>query len=135
MVREAGYISNESPELLLSDCAQALQRGGALVIFPEGTRTAPGRSMRFLRGAAHIALRSGRQILPVILHCEPSTLTKGLPWYRVPPRPFHFRVDVRAPLRAEDLVDPSEPESLGARHLTRKLCEYFSKEVEVYGRS
>jgi len=135
MVREAGYISNESPESLLDDCARALQRGGALVIFPEGTRTVPGRPLRFVRGAAHIALRSGGQILPVLLHCEPSTLHKGLPWYRIPSRPFHFRVDVQTPLCLADLVEVSEPESLAARHLTESLHKYFASEIESYERS
>jgi 1-acyl-sn-glycerol-3-phosphate acyltransferase len=129
VVRAAGYIRNDAPETLVDDCVAALDGGEPLIIFPEGTRSVPGRPLRMSRGAAHIALKSGRRILPVVLACNPPTLTKGMPWYRIPRRAFTFRLEVRPPLVVADCVDINEPASLASRKLTAYLESYFTKEL------
>lgn len=129
VVRAAGYIRNDAPESLVDDCVAALAGGEPLIIFPEGTRSVPGRALRMSRGAAHIALRSGREILPVVLTCDPPTLTKDMPWYRIPRRAFTFRLDVRPPLKVADCIDIDEPASLASRKLTAYLENYFTREL------
>jgi len=135
VVRSAGYIRNDAPETLVDDCLTALQGGEPLIIFPEGTRSVPGQPLRMRRGAAHVALRSGRDILPVVLRCNPPTLTKGMPWYRIPPRPFTFSLEVLAPIKVADCVDAGEPASLAARKLTAYLESFFSKELHRHERT
>jgi 1-acyl-sn-glycerol-3-phosphate acyltransferase len=130
VVRSAGYIRNDSPETLVDDCLAALNGGEPLIIFPEGTRSVPGKPLRMSRGAAHIALRSGRDILPVVLTCDPPTLTKGSPWYRIPRRAFTFRLEVHPPLKVADCIDMSEPASLASRKLTAYLERYFTGELK-----
>lgn len=130
VVRAAGYIRNDAPESLVDDCVAALANGDPLIIFPEGTRSVPGRPLRMSRGAAHIALRGGRDILPVVLSCDPPTLTKGMPWYRIPHRAFTYRLEVRPPLSVADCVESVEPASLAARKLTAYLENYFTKELD-----
>jgi len=134
VVRAAGYIRNDAPETLVDDCVAALDSGEPLIIFPEGTRSVPGQALRMSRGAAHIALRSGRDILPVVLHCDPPTLTKGMPWYRIPRRAFTFRLEARPPLRVADCVDINEPASLASRKLTAYLENYFTRELNRHER-
>lgn len=133
VVRAAGYIRNDAPETLVDDCVAAMGSGEPLIIFPEGTRSVPGKPLRMSRGAAHIALKSGRDILPVLLTCNPPTLTKGMPWYRIPPRSFTFRLEVRPSLKVADCVDTGEygqqPASLAARKLTAYLESYFTREL------
>ncbi len=130
VVRAAGYIRNDAPATLVDDCLAALDGGEPLIIFPEGTRSVPGRALHMSRGAAHIALRSQRAILPVILTCDPPTLTKGMPWYRIPKRSFTFRLEVRSPLKVADCVDLGEPASLASRKLTAYLENYFTRELK-----
>lgn len=134
VVRAAGYISNSAPESLVEDCAAALEAGQPLVIFPEGTRSRPGTALKFLRGAACIALQSGAPMLPVVLRCDPPTLTKAAKWYHIPPRPFRFRVDVLSPLQARELLAIAEPRAIAARKLTESLERYFTRELEAHGR-
>lgn len=129
VVRAAGYIRNDAPESLVDECVAALDGGAPLIIFPEGTRSVPGGPLRMSRGAAHIALRGGRDILPVVLTCDPPTLTKGMPWYRIPRRAFTFRLEVKAPLKVAECVDVSEPASLASRKLTAYLENHFTKEL------
>ncbi len=134
VVRSAGYIRNDAPETLVDDCVAALEGGEPLIIFPEGTRSVPGQPPRMPRGAAHIALKSGRDILPVILTCDPPTLTKAMPWYRIPRHAFTFRLEVRPPLKVADCVGISEPASLAARKLTTYLESYFTRELNHHER-
>lgn len=133
VVRSAGYIRNDSPERLVDDCVTALAEGGPLIVFPEGTRSTPGTAIRMQRGAAHVALRSGRDILPVVLTCDPPALTKSLPWYRIPSRCFTYRVRVLPPLRVKDCVDEDLPASLAARKMTAFLEDFFCRELKCYG--
>ncbi len=132
MLRAAGYIRSSRADQLLEDCSQALASGKPVIIFPEGTRSSPGAPMKFLRGAGYIALKSGRPIVPVLLQCDPPTLNKNSRWYQVPPQPFHYRVTVRNPLRAEALADTRHGSPvIAARRLTRALEGYFSSELSV----
>ncbi len=133
VVRAAGYIDNSTADSLIDDCAAQLAAGTPLVIFPEGTRTRAGRPLRFLRGAAYVALRSNCRLLPVVIRCDPPTLSKGEKWYRIPARSFHYKVDVQSPLRIEEMIDPAAPPAIAARQLTAALERYFTKEVAGYG--
>jgi 1-acyl-sn-glycerol-3-phosphate acyltransferase len=63
-----------------------LDAGYPVLIFPEGTRS-PAYGMRtFHAGACELACHAGVPIVPLFIRCDPPTLTKGAPWYRVPPR-------------------------------------------------
>ncbi len=128
-VKAADYIVNSNPEKLITDCAKRIEKGNALIIFPEGTRTTPGQPLKFQRGAAGIALESGADITPVVIRCEPSTLTKAEKWYQIPPRKFAVSVTVKDTIKVAELGDASEPRSLANRRLTQYLQDYFTKEI------
>jgi 1-acyl-sn-glycerol-3-phosphate acyltransferase len=129
VVRAAGYLSNSDSDSLIDDCARDLRHGKPLIIFPEGTRTSPGEPLRFQRGASHIALRSQASVIPVIIDCNPTTLTKREKWYQIPPRRFHLRIHVLDPVRPEHWVEPRETQAIAARKLTRALEVFFSQEL------
>ncbi len=136
VVKAAHYVSNATHEELIAGGARALQAGSPLLIFPEGTRSTPGEPVKFLRGAAHVALSSGKPILPVLIYCDPPTLSKQHRWYDIPDRPFAIRV---VPLPAVDpatLVDAGRQEVtpvLAARHLTEALERFFMQELDAHG--
>lgn len=133
VVRAAGYISNSDPENLIQDCAKDMATGQPLIIFPEGTRSSPGQPLRFVRGASYIALKSGKPILPVLIACNPSTLTKREKWYHIPHRRFHLRIEVLEPVAASDWVNTDEPPAIAARKLTQSLEHFFTKELARHG--
>jgi 1-acyl-sn-glycerol-3-phosphate acyltransferase len=129
-IRAAGYITNREPDAVLDAARHSLAEGNSLILFPEGTRTRPDRPVKFRRGGANIALRASADITPVLIRCRPTTLTKGTPWYRIPPCKVQF--DLRV---LEDLPVPGEtgqPTSVRARHFTRQLSEYFNHELERF---
>lgn len=125
----AGYIASDDPQTLIAVCAERLRRGHSLLVFPEGTRSQPGQAIHMKRGAAQIALAAEAEILPVTLTVVPTTLTKGKPWYHIPPRRFHVTVSVDSPVRAADFVPADGNRSLAARHLTEHLEQYFTTRV------
>jgi 1-acyl-sn-glycerol-3-phosphate acyltransferase len=121
----AGYLPNSEGEELIKECAATLKRGHSLLVFPEGTRTVPGQPLRMHRGAAHIALAADVELLPVTIRCEPPTLFKGNPWYRVPARRFHMQVVVGAPIAAREFRQGGEADARSARHLTQWLTTHL----------
>lgn len=128
-VRAAQYVSNDGSPQLLEDAAQALREGQTLIVFPEGTRTLPGRAPVFHRGAAAIALRGARVITPVFITVNPTTLTKAEPWYRIPER------RVQVVLRVGQDISPAgflaeKPMPIASRRLNDHLHQLFLKELE-----
>lgn len=128
----AGYICNDEPEGAVEDCRRALDAGGNLVVFPEGTRTAEDGIIRLRRGAAQIAVRCRRDITPVTISCVPRSLTRWIPWYVVPVRPMHFRIEVRDDIPIAPYIGGDEPEALAARRLTHDLNLYFLQETAAH---
>ncbi len=120
------YIPNRMGEELVADCAAVLRAGHSLLIFPEGTRSSPGQPLRMQRGAAHIALAAGVNILPVTIEVSEATLTKGYPWYRVPRRRPHFRIKVGEPLPPSVYNPDRRSGVLPARRLSKFFLKYYA---------
>ena len=130
VVRAAGYIRNDEPEALVPSCAARLANGLPLIMFPEGTRSAPGAPLHFVRGAAHIALATGVPIVPVILRCEPRFLARGAKWYHTPPRTSCISIEALPSTSAAALL----PAKRGARSLTQVLEHYFIDHLQGHER-
>jgi len=118
-----GYITNDRGPGLIIDAHQTLQSGSCLVIFPEGTRTSQGGPTNLHRGAANIAVRCRTNITPVLIRCQPSTLSKKQPWYHIPPKPFVLSFDVMDDIPIAPYLEDTSSRS--ARGLTRYLEQFF----------
>ena len=124
-VQAAGYIRNDlAPEETILACRAVLDQGDNLIIFPEGTRTRIGQPARFQRGVANLALLTGAAIQLVVITCVPLTLSKGEPWYRVPPRRPRFHLHVAHAMDiGRFLAYPHR--GLGARRLIGELRDFY----------
>lgn len=129
-VRAAAYVSNEGGAELVDDCIASLQRGNNLIVFPEGTRTPVDGIIRLKRGAANIAVRSGRALTPVLIRCEPATLGKGEKWWRVPSRRVLIQIDVQADLAIDAFTGDGVTDVMATRHLTKFLQDYFNEKCQ-----
>ena len=121
----AGYIPNAPTEDMIYAAEAALNDGETLLIFPEGTRTVPGKPMTMQRGAANVALRAARVLTPVFIDCDPPTLSKNLPWYRIPPRRPHFRLRVGEDINLE--AYRAAPLPRASRKLNDDLAGLFAE--------
>lgn len=102
-----------------------------MIIFPEGTRSLPGKPYRFQRGAAAIALQANTRVTPVTLTCHPSTLTKAERWYQIPERRFHLTMRVGEDIALDEFVCIS-PKSIAVRRFTQYLQDYFTEQSALY---
>lgn len=124
-VTAAGFVRNTPTFEMIERAAQALRDGQSVIIFPEGTRTTPGKALQFQRGAASIAVRAASVITPVFVRCEPTTLAKNMPWYRIPPR------RVRITFRVGEDIDPRPFRQAPAPRASRALNEHLRKVFEA----
>jgi 1-acyl-sn-glycerol-3-phosphate acyltransferase len=100
-----GYVSGDTGVDLIRDVAERINEGRSLLIFPEGTRTAPGATLNPLKpGFALIAARAKAPIRLIVIRAPGDLVPKGWPWWRAPQFPIH--VDVR--LLGDLLVGPGE---------------------------
>ncbi|MFP1764188.1 lysophospholipid acyltransferase family protein [Lonsdalea quercina] len=121
VIRSADYLINSQSYTLLPECERRLKRGEAIMIFPEGTRTDPGRPLVLQRGAANIAVRCGCDLRVVHIRSTQQTLGKHDRWYHIPRvKPF-LTVTVQERIRSQDFVGQGDEPSLAARRLTRFL--------------
>jgi 1-acyl-sn-glycerol-3-phosphate acyltransferase len=120
-----GYIRNDGdPEKLIDACADALRAGDNLLIFPEGSRSVPGRPRTLQRGFANVALAAQAPIRLVTIRCVPATLTKGAKWYEIPPTRSLFTVAVHELIDVRALVR-DEPPSIAVRRITSHVAQRF----------
>jgi 1-acyl-sn-glycerol-3-phosphate acyltransferase len=133
-IHAMGYIYAHDPEKLLELCSQELRTGCSLIIFPEGTRTIPGKPLKFQRGAAAIALHAKVNLLPVTLSCTPTTLTKQEKWYQIPDKKFTLSLHADNELQTGS-TDTDLSRSLATRKITRQLEQYFTRQQVHHGQS
>ena len=88
--RAAGYIRNDAPHRLVRRAAAAVQAGGQLLIFPEGTRTTTPPLGRFKAGFALMARQAGAPVQTVFLDTNSPYLGKGWPLLRRPAFPLAY---------------------------------------------
>jgi 1-acyl-sn-glycerol-3-phosphate acyltransferase len=80
-------------EQVVSQGAEHLRDGWWIVIFPEGTRTAPGSTRRYKSGGARLAVRTSTPVLPI-------AVTSGEVWPRgvMIRRPGEILVSIGKPI-------------------------------------
>jgi 1-acyl-sn-glycerol-3-phosphate acyltransferase len=84
------------------EAVRLLQRGAALMIFPEGERTGDGRLRRFKPGAFRLAVSLGVPVLPVTITGGDHAWPRG----RILPRPGRITITYHPTLRADTTLDP-----------------------------
>lgn len=131
VVGNIGYINNQkNSTTFIEDCKTSFIQGNNLIVFPEGTRTTEGQALKFRRGVANIAVRSQVNLVPIVISVTPTTLTKELPWYKVPDKKFVVEVVVNKEIAISDFVSDA-PVPNQVRALTRYLLEYYNKELNL----
>lgn len=135
VVRAAGFIQNSSdPEIILERCAKVLENGESLVIFPEGTRTVPGKEMTLKRGAAQIALKAQKDFLPILISCIPISLSKRHKWYHIPKEgPMHFTFWTQNKIALSTIDGSNGKKTLAARAITQYLQGFFTNRIVADG--
>jgi 1-acyl-sn-glycerol-3-phosphate acyltransferase len=81
-MKKAGYIGleREDPRKAIKsliEAAEKIRKGASVVIFVEGTRSPDGNLLPFKKGGFNLALRSGCDIVPVVIKGSRRIVPKG----------------------------------------------------------
>jgi len=121
----AGYVRGDAGLDLIRAAAARVAAGQSLLVFPEGTRTAPGTSVGPMKpGFALIADRAKAAVTLIVVRATPGFCARGgCPWWRLPPKlPSSIEVTL-------DRTWPHEP-GRSAAELTRsveaRICEVLA---------
>ena len=122
LLRLCGFIPSEQrdPEgkSILETACERLRQGFDILVFPEGTRSPPDGLLPFRRGAFEIACRAGVPIVPLLLRCQPSALTKDRAFWDHPDKMASLTIEPQAPINPLDC-------NRNSRHLRQKIeAEY-----------
>jgi glycerol-3-phosphate dehydrogenase (NAD(P)+) len=101
----------QSDDETLITSRQVLERGGAICIFPEGTRIRSGSLGRPRRGFGRMALETGAAVLPVAVHGT-EYVRNG---WRIRPRKVKVRAGRALTFPRTDNPSPTLANSVGAR--------------------
>lgn len=106
-MHSAGYIDAESlsPDEVEQRALACLHREVTLVIFPEGRRSRNGRLGKFHVGAFRLSIRSGKPVLPLIIHNSFQVAPPGCPL----PRPVPIHMEFAEPVLPTDFMDTLLP--------------------------
>lgn len=92
---------------MLDQGKQKLDDGISVLVFPEGTRIAPGAEKKFSAGGAELAITSGRPILPLAHNA-------GIRW------PAHKFIKQPGIIQVV-IGKPIDPAGKNAKELTREI--------------
>lgn len=123
-------LTSDAGPATVADAAARLRDGRSVVMFPEATRSPRDGLGRFHRGAAHVALASGCDLLPLVIRMDPPTTKKGQPWYDVPDRRPEVEIFALPPLSPSKVLDGTETPVLAARKVTAALREIYEKVLD-----
>jgi 1-acyl-sn-glycerol-3-phosphate acyltransferase len=123
----AGYITS-ADEDMIGHCRESLAEGDTLIIFPEGTRSIPGKPIKLMRGVANIAIASKKNITPVLIRCNPPTLIKGKKWYEIPLTPPHFSIEVLPDINIKPYLSITQGKA--ARQLIRDIEDIYTRHLD-----
>jgi 1-acyl-sn-glycerol-3-phosphate acyltransferase len=133
-IRLAGYILNDQGETTLAHCRRSLETGNNIVIFPEGTRTPPGRPVAFQKGAAQVAVRIRQNLTPVVIQSRGSNLEKGGKWYLAPKSQLTVNLRVLDEIDVDPFLNMRQDQpALAARDLHAHLQQRFNQELSLAG--
>jgi hypothetical protein len=78
-------------------------------------------------------LKSGTDIVPVVLTYDPPMLMKGQKWYHVPARTPQVTLRVEEPIASKEFLDRQTSMALAARRLTAACRAMYEKALRQAG--
>ncbi|NNL84643.1 MAG: 1-acyl-sn-glycerol-3-phosphate acyltransferase [Myxococcales bacterium] len=138
VLRDAAAVAQYTPAgagaRLVDICCERLRKGRSLLLFPEGTRSPAEGFGHFHRAAAHLAARTGCDLVPIAISVVPPMLRKGQKWYKVPPSRGEFQLRVLPPISAKRFWDDNRSAGVNARVLMEEVRRVLRDAVEGHSR-
>ena len=117
--RLARYIRHDPPRRMIHDAIAELDRGGIVLLFPEGTRSTRSPVNVLQAGVGLIAKEAGVPVQTLIIETDSPVLSKGWPLFKPPALPITYR------MRLGRRFDPPGD----VRRFTAELDQYYHQEL------
>ena len=123
-MRSAEYIDAERlpAEQVEAQCLERLRDGATLVVFPEGSRTRTGALGKFRSGAFLIAVKSGRPVLPLLIHNSFQVFPPGSKGFN----PATIRMEFLEPVWPQDFANELLPHRAMMRHVRSLYLKHLT---------
>ena len=112
---------NQALKQVLRDGVKALNRGQWMIIFPEGTRVAPGEKRRYGASGAMLAMKAAVDVIPVAHNA-------GLYWRRNALRKYPGTIELR-------IGEPISTSDKSAQQIMDEVEEWIESEMEKIGKA
>jgi 1-acyl-sn-glycerol-3-phosphate acyltransferase len=121
--RLAAFIRTDPPRRMIREAVAQLERGGSVLLFPEGTRTTRV-PLNPLTGSAGVIARHARVPIQIaIIETDSPYLGKGWSIFKVPRLPIRFRVRLGRRIEPGEIEDAAACTATLDRELTRELAD------------
>ena len=108
IVKSIFLVSGKSVEEFTEDSEEMLKNGFNLIIFPTGTRHAKNEIPKLHKGAAQVALKSQKDIIPIKIYPEPDFLVIHKPIYDCGDKTSVFEIEVLETIKVSDYLNQDE---------------------------
>jgi 1-acyl-sn-glycerol-3-phosphate acyltransferase len=107
LLRQTDYLpgpgsGQEESDDMLNAMLAHVERGHALLVFPEGTRSAAARLQRFRRGAIELAVRARVPLVCAYVELDRPFLMKGVPFWEVPRNTARYALEWLEVVRCDE---------------------------------
>ncbi len=119
IVKSAFLVSGKSVEEFTEDSDNMLKNGLNLIIFPSGTRHEKNEIPKLHKGAAQVALKSQKNIVPIKIYPEPDFLVINKPIYDCGNKTSVFEIEVIDTINIADYLNKDEISA--KKEITREI--------------
>ena len=125
----AGYVRGDTGLDVIKAAAAKVAAGQSLLVFPEGTRTAPGTMLGRMRpGFALIADRARAPVRLLVIRSSPDLGTRGRPLW---PAPSVLPGTLQIELDQEWAYAPGRSSAELTQSVERRICEVLGSATRV----
>jgi 1-acyl-sn-glycerol-3-phosphate acyltransferase len=120
----AGYVRGDTGLDLIKAAAWKVAEGQSLLVFPEGTRTAPGTDLGKMKpGFALIADRARAPVRLIVISSTPDLGARGRPWW---PAPDVLPGALRISLEQSWPYEPGRSAAELTQAVEKRICEVLA---------
>lgn len=119
IVKSAFLVSGKSVEEFTEDSVEMLENGFNLIIFPSGTRHKKNEIPKLHKGAAHAALKSQKDIVPIKIYTESDFMVIHKPVYDCGDKTSVFEIEVLEKINISEYINKDE--ITAKREITKEI--------------
>lgn len=122
-----GYLSNN---LNIEEIAEKTKFGENILLFPEGTRTKTNNKFVFHKGAAYLAYKQNKPIIPVYISCSiPEYMNNNFFSWKAPIKKPILTLEVGEPIYPHKIITNDKSDAVKIREINHFLENNYNHKM------